>query len=92
MHRGEYKAAYEQAWNDEIEKHKKSLKPTGKRKKKHPNHYARTYGPIVKKQRKTKKSTVAKIVEVKTEPGKNEDDDIGEEISAIHAEFVDFVL
>ena len=89
IHREKYKLEYEKAWKKEIEKHEKHLLRANKRKATKTNHYGKGYQPA--KQKRKNKSTGVK--QVKLEPkSQDQDSAIDTEISAISAEFVDFVF
>ena len=85
INRGKHKANYDKAQNDEIAKHQKSLLRSNKRIPKKTNHFVNGQ-PRKKRSRTSKPSSAAKV-----EP-KVEDPDMEAEITAISAEFVDFVF
>ena len=86
INRDKHKANYDKAQNDEIAKHQKSLLRSNKRIPKKTNHFVN--GQPRKKRRASKPSSAAKV---KVEP-QVEDPDMEAEITAISAEFVDFVF
>ena len=87
INRGKHKANYDKAQNDEIAKHQKSLLRSNKRIPKKTNHFVNGQ-PRKKRSRTSKPSSDAKV---KVEP-QVEDPDMEAEITAISAEFVDFVF
>ena len=82
----QHKADYDKARNDEIAKHEKSLLRSNKRIPKRTNHFVN--GQPRKKRKESKSASGAKV---KVEP-QDEDPEMDAEITAIFAEFVDFVF